>query len=49
MRCSEGLDIPGVSEGPIRALVSFALIRNLSANMHRARRFGYSLRLAYSG
>ena len=55
--CSEGLDMPGVSDlhqrevtrdhGPIRALVSFASNRNLSANMHRARLFGYSL--AYSG
>ena len=59
MRCSEGLDMPGVSDlhqrevtrdhGPIRALVSFELNRNLSANMRRARLFGYSLRLAYSG
>ena len=59
MRSSEGLSMPGVSElhqrevtrdqGPIRALVSFTLNRNLSANMRRARLFGYSLRLAYSG
>ena len=51
--------MPGVSDlhqrevtrdhGPIRALVSFELNRNLSANMRRARLFGYSLRLAYSG
>ena len=59
MRCSEGLDMPGVSDlhqrevtrdhGPIRALVSFELNRNLSANMRRVQLFGYSLRLAYSG
>ena len=59
MRCSEGLEMPGVSDlhqrevtrdhGPIKALLSFELNRNLSANMRRARLFGYSLRLAYSG
>ena len=59
MRYSEGLDIPGDSDlhqhvvtrdqEPIRALVSFQSNRNLSANMRRARLFGYSLRLAYSG
>ena len=59
MRYREGLDISGVSDlhqrdvkrdqAPIMALVSFSLNRNPSANMHRARLFGYSLRLAYSG
>ena len=59
MRYSEGLDMPEVSDlhqrevtrnqGPIRDLVSFTLNRNLSANMHRARLCGHSLRLAYSG
>ena len=59
MRYIEGMDMPGVSDlhqrevtrdqGPIRALVYFTLNRNLSANIRRARLFGYSLRLAYSG
>ena len=59
MRYSEGMDMPGSliwhqrevtrKQGPIRALVSFTLLRNLQGNMGRARLLGSSLRLACSG